>query len=116
MQRCRREGLREKQLKKKLKTDRLVYKATALDKSANLSAGQSVKGGSLSSADKVSTNSSDAQAKSGKGARHSLQGGRAIADKYEKRVNTKGVGGAMHLSKFNAQEAFQDEQLALKED
>jgi hypothetical protein len=58
--------LREKQLKKKLKTDRLVYKATALDKSANLSAGQSVKGGSLSSADKVSTNSSDVQAKSGK--------------------------------------------------
>jgi hypothetical protein len=55
------------------------------------------------------------QAKSGKGARHSLQGGRAIADKYEKRVNTKGVGGAMHLLKFNAQEAFQDEQLALKE-
>ena len=113
MQRCRREGSKEKQLKKKLKTDRLVYKATALDKSANLSAGQSVKGGSLSSADKVSTNSSNAQEIK---PRHSLQGGRAIADKYEKRVNTKGVGGAMHLSKFNAQEAFQDERLALKED
>lgn len=46
---------------------------------------------------------------------YSLQGGRSIADKYEKKVNTKGVGGAMHLSKFNAQEAFQDEQLSLKE-
>ena len=55
------------------------------------------------------------QAKSKKGAKFSLQGGRSIADKYEKRVNTKGVGGAMHLSKFNAQEAFQDEQLSLKE-
>lgn len=46
---------------------------------------------------------------------YSLQGGRSIADKYEKKVNTKGKGGAMHLSKFNAQEAFQDEQLSLKE-
>jgi hypothetical protein len=63
----------------------------------------------LAPIDKGNANSSDVQAKSGKGARHSLQGGRAIADKYEKRVNTKGVGGAMHLSKFNAQEAFQDE-------
>ena len=38
----------------------------------------------------------------------SLQGGRSIADKYEKRVNTKGKGGAMHLSKFNFMEAWQD--------
>ena len=55
------------------------------------------------------------QAKPEKGAKFSLQGGRSIADKYEKKVNTKGVGGAMHLSKFNAQEAFQDDQLSLKE-
>ena len=45
----------------------------------------------------------------------SLQGGRSIADKYEKRVNTKGKGGAMHLSKFNFMEAWQDEMRALKE-
>lgn len=55
------------------------------------------------------------QAKSGKGAKFSLQGGRSIADKYEKRVNTKGKGGAMHLSKFNFMEAWQDEMRALKE-
>ena len=47
--------------------------------------------------------------------RYSLQGGRSIADKYEKRVNTKGVGGALHLSAYNAKEAFQDGELALKE-
>ena len=45
----------------------------------------------------------------------SLQGGRSIADKYEKKVNTKGKGGAMHLSKFNFMEAWQDEMRALKE-
>ena len=45
----------------------------------------------------------------------SLQGGRSIADKYEKKVNTKGVGGAMHLSKFNFMEATQDGERALKE-
>ena len=55
------------------------------------------------------------QAKSGKGAKFSLQGGRSIADKYEKKVNTKGVGGAMHLSKFNFMEATQDGERALKE-
>ncbi|MBQ5723870.1 MAG: hypothetical protein IIV64_06700 [Muribaculaceae bacterium] len=55
------------------------------------------------------------QAKSGKGAKFSLQGGRSIADKYEKKVNTKGKGGAMHLSKFNFMEAWQDEMRALKE-
>ncbi|MBQ1184639.1 MAG: hypothetical protein IIX55_02920, partial [Muribaculaceae bacterium] len=47
--------------------------------------------------------------------KYSLQGGRSIADKYEKRVNTKGKGGAMHLSKFNFMEAWQDEMRALKE-
>lgn len=67
------------------------------------------------SADKGNTNSSDVQAKSEKGAQFSLQGGRSIADKYEKRVNTKGKGGAMHLSKFNFMEAWQDEMRALKE-
>ena len=45
----------------------------------------------------------------------SLQGGRSIADKYEKKVNTKGKGGALHLSKFNFMEAWQDEMRALKE-
>ena len=59
-------------------------------------------------ADKGNANSSDVQAKSGKGAKFSLQGGRSIADKYEKKVNTKGKGGAMHLSKFNFMEAWQD--------
>ena len=61
------------------------------------------------------TNSSDVQAKSKKGAKFSLQGGRSIADKYEKRVDTKGKGGKMHISKFNAMEAMQDEMRALKE-
>lgn len=55
------------------------------------------------------------QTKSGKGAKFSLLGGRSIADKYEKKVNTKGKGGAMHLSKFNFMEAWQDEMRALKE-
>lgn len=42
--------IRENQLKKKLKSDRLLYKATALDESANPSAEQPAKGaGSLSS-------------------------------------------------------------------
>lgn len=67
------------------------------------------------SADKGNANSSDVQAKSEKGAQYSLQGGRSIADKYEKRVNTKGKGGKMHISKFNAMEAMQDEMRALKE-
>ena len=67
------------------------------------------------SADKGNANSSDVQAKSGKGAKFSLQGGRSIADKYEKKVNTKGKGGALHLSKFNFMEAWQDEMRALKE-
>ena len=66
----------------------------------------------LASTDKSTTNSSDTQEIK---PRHSLQGGRAIADKYEKKVNTKGVGGAMHLSKFNFMEAWQDEMRALKE-
>ena len=66
-------------------------------------------------ADKGNANSSDVQAKSEKGAKFSLQGGRSIADKYEKKVNTKGKGGAMHLSKFNFMEAWQDEMRALKE-
>jgi hypothetical protein len=64
---------------------------------------------------KDTTNSSDVQAKSEKGAKFSLQGGRAIADKYEKKVNTKGKGEAMHLSKFNFMEAWQDEMRALRE-
>ena len=51
----------------------------------------------------------------GKGAKFSLQGGRAIADEYEKKVNTKGKGEAMHLSKFNFMEVWQDEMRALKE-
>ena len=103
--------LRENQLKRKIKTDRLVYKATALDKSANLSADQSVKGGSLSSTDKGSEENSNTQEIK---PQFSLQGGRSIADKYEKKVNTKGKGGAMHLSKFNFMEAWQDEMRALK--
>ncbi len=50
--------IRENQLRNKMKSDRLLYKATALDNSAILSAEQPVnKGGSLSSADKGSENS-----------------------------------------------------------
>ena len=46
--------LRENQLRKKMKSDKLLYKATALDESANSSAEQPVnKGGSLSSAAKI---------------------------------------------------------------
>lgn len=71
------------------------------------------------SADKSNANSSDVQAKSGKGAKFSLQGTGGVMDnsiaEYEKRVNTKGKGGKMHLSKFNAMEAMQDEMRALKE-
>ena len=55
------------------------------------------------------------RAKSEKRPKYSLQGGRSIADKYEKKVNTKGKGGAIHLSKFNFMEAWQDEMRALKE-
>ncbi len=67
----------------------------------------------LESAPKVSD--SGVKAKSKVEPRYSLQGGRSIADKYEKKVNTKGKGGAMHLSKFNFMEAWQDEMRALKE-
>ena len=43
-------------LKNKKKRDRLLYKATALDQSTNLSAEQSIIGGSLSSTNKGSDN------------------------------------------------------------
>lgn len=45
--------IRENQLRNKLKNDRLLYKATALDTPANVSAEQPANGGSLSSATKV---------------------------------------------------------------
>ena len=71
------------------------------------------------SADKDNANSSDVQAKSGKGAKFSLQGTGGVMDnsiaEYEKRVNTKGKGGKLHISKFNAMEAMQDGERALKE-
>lgn len=41
--------IREKQLRNKMKSDRLLYKATALDEPANSSAEQPIEGGSLSS-------------------------------------------------------------------
>lgn len=52
--------IRENQLKNKLKSDRLLYKATALDAPANTSAEQPIVGGSLSSDGKdTEKNSSD---------------------------------------------------------
>lgn len=48
--------IRENQLKNKLKSDRLLYKATALDAPAITSAEQPIKGGSLSSEGKVRNN------------------------------------------------------------
>jgi len=53
--------IRENQLRNKMKRDRLLYKATALDQSTNSSAEQSIKGGSLSSIDKGSDNIGDVQ-------------------------------------------------------
>ena len=53
--------IRENQLRNKMKSDRLLYKATALDQSTNSSAEQSIKGGSLSSTDKGSDNIGDVQ-------------------------------------------------------
>lgn len=54
--------IRENQLRNKMKSDRLLYKATALDESANSSAGQPInQGGSLSSDGKVITLSADKQ-------------------------------------------------------
>ncbi|MGN1375705.1 MAG: hypothetical protein ACI4V5_04035, partial [Prevotella sp.] len=53
--------IRENQLKNKLKSDRLLYKATALDVSANTSAEQPIVGGSHSSAGKVSENVANGQ-------------------------------------------------------
>ena len=49
-------------LKNKKKRDRLLYKATALDQSTNLSAEQSIIGGSLSSTNKGSDNAGYKQA------------------------------------------------------
>ncbi len=58
--------LREAQLKNKLKSDRLLYKATALDTPTNASAEQPInEGGSLSSASKGSETSAAAQGNGG---------------------------------------------------
>ena len=51
--------IRENQLKNKLKRDRLLYKATALDAPANTSAEQPIIGGSLSSTDKGINNNQE---------------------------------------------------------
>ena len=53
--------IRENQLKNKLKSDRLLYKATALDAPANTSAEQPIVGGSLSSDGEYTNNSSNSQ-------------------------------------------------------
>ena len=53
-----------KQLKEKLKTDRLLYKATALDESATPSAEQSINDGSRSSDNKDNASDSEKQRKS----------------------------------------------------
>lgn len=53
--------IRENQLKNKLKSDRLLYKATALDAPANTSAEQPIVGGSLSSDGKDTENDSSDQ-------------------------------------------------------
>ena len=57
--------IRENQLKNKLKSDRLLYKATALDAPANTSAEQPIVGGSLSSdgkdTEKVSSGQEDGE-------------------------------------------------------
>lgn len=53
--------IRENQLRNKMKSDRLLYKATALDRSANQSAEQPIIGGGLSSTDKVNNTSSPTQ-------------------------------------------------------
>lgn len=53
--------MRENQLKNKLKSDRLLYKATALDAPANTSAEQSIEGGSLSSERKGTEESGNKQ-------------------------------------------------------
>ena len=53
--------IRENQLRKMVKNGRLIYKATAIDESANTSAEQSAFGGSLSSHGKVTNKSSNGQ-------------------------------------------------------
>ncbi|WP_036885273.1 MuF-C-terminal domain-containing protein, partial [Prevotella disiens] len=53
--------IRENQLKNKLKSDRLLYKATALDAPANTSAEQPIVGGSLSSVGKDTQSSATKQ-------------------------------------------------------
>lgn len=61
--------IRENQLLNKMKSDRLLYKATALDESANSSAEQPInQGGSLSSIGKGSVESSEKQGKEGESA------------------------------------------------
>ena len=56
--------LRENQLEEKLKTDRLLYKATALDESATPSAEQSINDGSRSSDNKDNASDGEIQEKS----------------------------------------------------
>ena len=58
--------IRENQLKNKLKSDRLLYKATALDAPANTSAEQPIVGGSHSSDDKGKENVSSEQGNVGR--------------------------------------------------
>ncbi len=60
--------IRENQLKNKLKSDRLLYKATALDAPANTSAEQPIVGGSLSSTGKDTENVSEKQENGGENA------------------------------------------------
>ena len=72
--------IRENQLRNKMKSDRLLYKATALDQSTNLSAEQSIKGGSLSSTDKGSDNIGDMQDDAKYSLRSDVQ---EIIDDYE---------------------------------
>ena len=83
--------IRENQLKNKLKSDRLLYKATALDAPANTSAEQPIVGGSLSSAGKDKQSSATKQANEDKSTPTAKKTEERVSE-YNEHVSFKYVG------------------------
>ncbi len=84
--------IRENQLKNKLKSDRLLYKATALDAPANTSAEQPIVGGSLSSVGKDTTKVAEKQGKGKKKVKPGQQVGDLFAGLLDE-PNNNGLQG-----------------------
>ena len=83
--------IRENQLKNKLKSDRLLYKATALDAPANTSAEQPIVGGSVSSAGKDTQSSATKQVNEDKSTPTAKKTEERVSE-YNEHVSFKYVG------------------------